>query len=42
MENFGTNEKPLSLSEKERIKLFLKNDPHVPAKLVEQVVSAET
>jgi len=41
METFGTNEKPLSLTEKERIKQFLKNDSHVPARLVEQVVSAE-
>ena len=41
MEIFGTNEKPLSLSEKQKIKQFLKYDSHVPAKLVEQVVSAE-
>lgn len=41
METFGTHEKPLSLSEKEIIKRFLKTDPHVHAKLVEQVISAE-
>ncbi len=35
MENFGTSEKPFSLSEKEKIKKFLKYDSHVPIKLVE-------
>ena len=42
MEPFGINEKPFSSSEKEKIKMFLKYDPHVNIKFVEMVVSAET
>ena len=41
MEPFGSEERPFTLSEKEKIKNFLKFDSHVPAKFVEMVVSAE-
>ena len=42
MENFGTSEKVYSASEKERIKKFLKSDPHVSIKHINMVVEAES
>jgi len=42
MENFGSCEKVFTLSEKEKIKKFLKFDSHVNVKFVEQILSAES